>query len=936
MITGYNNIGRIATRNVWSLLAVLALLMASCKDSNDEPVATEEFGNQKYLELPADISAILPEGEATLSLVYENGETPLLVKVNHYVRCGKSVLDFGRRLRTGDYVVASATRSDGDESADETHLGCRMKVESNSNSAYPSTFDIAKSLFGSGTPEDPYLIASANGLKIMRTLFAEGRHQSKDVCFLQIADIDMTRYYNKGFVPICARSAYPFAGSYDGGGHSIYYCAVRTFEGGGTSEMVPATGLFGYAAGATFRNVTMVDPVSEGAGSTGTLVGAVVGIGGFDNTPTMFRNVRVRQQSSTASKVKGSQFVGGIVGGVDANAVLMMSGCVNENLVVDGGSFSGGLVGGGTINSTVMLDSCVNRAAVINGGSRCKGGIIGGVETANISNCVNYGRVDAGPCMGVGGIAGGLGSSVLAAVVNYGEVSGGMGTGGIVGSTVLSRGDGCFNDVVMTSGHNYGSVRGSGNTGGIVGEAQAMLTDCYNRGPVVCSGTFAGGMIGFAPVAAIHSCYNNGPVSAAQCAAGIVGRSAYYVLIGNSNLSSVSSSGGMAAGILALGGSTGMVNFCANYGPIEGTDVSGGIVAKAGESYSLVESDVCSLVENYAKTTWKVLRAFNIPPFKVSDFMVALKKGQKVLKIFNSAIDVLKAVFTPEQLDDLDYWNSLYEKELPARNEELTALMHSDVAYSMPAFDFALGGIEQLPEKVNGNMTDFNNALQDDNDDKLSMAVHDRLADIDQQVAQVEQNREIAIAATSCVLAVAGMVVSGSGAVVTVLACSATVSAVGTFSQRFDNCVEISQCCNFGKVNAGDKGYGIVARLGDHVRLLECLSAGECSGYGISDKSDAPMDDIVAYRTISVGKINQNPYSEDNTLIYNGHFALADNDKNASSSGQSCFTTAEELADRSTYSRYVNPPYDFDENRYWAFLVPAVPAPYNNRYFSFR
>lgn len=74
----------------------------------------------------------------------------------------------------------------------------------------------------------------------------------------------MTRDYNKGFEPIAPKSAYPFEGNYDGGGHSIYYCAVRTLDGKGapTTGVVPATGLFGYVAGATFRNITMVDPVS--------------------------------------------------------------------------------------------------------------------------------------------------------------------------------------------------------------------------------------------------------------------------------------------------------------------------------------------------------------------------------------------------------------------------------------------------------------------------------------------------------------------------------------------------------------------------------------------------------------------------------------------------------------------------------------------------
>lgn len=47
---------------------------------------------------------------------------------------------------------------------------------------------------------------------------------------------------------------------------------------------------------------------------------------------------------------------------------------------------------------------------------------------------------------------------------------------------------------------------------------------------------------------------------------------------------------------------------------------------------------------------------------------------------------------------------------------------------------------------------------------------------------------------------------------------------------------------------------------------------------------------------------------------------------------------AAKLADKSTYTSATSQaePYDFDNNRYWTFLVPALPAPYNNFYHSFR
>lgn len=929
---------------IMGLIATLALLLTACSNENgvDEPTP-EEFGAQQFVELPVDLSSLLPEGQTTLSLVYNNSST-VSVKARHYVRNGKSVIDFGRKLRTGEYVLAAASHSRADNAPEETHVGCRMTVQAANNRISPSTFDKALAMFGSGTPDDPYLIASATGLKVMRRLFADGKHPSKGLCFLQIADIDMTRDYNKGFVPIADKSPYPFEGNYDGGGHSISYCAIRTLDGKSesASDVVPATGLFGYVAGATFRNVVMVDPVSIGAGSTGTLIGAVVGISGVDRTATMLRNVRVRRESSGGSEVYGSDFVGGIVGGVDANAVLMMSGCVNENLPIGNGSdgsFAGGLVGGGTVNAVAVLDSCVNYGSVTAAGTRCTGGIIGGIEAAHITNCLNRGDVTARNGVGTGGIAGGLGASSIAASLNEGTVTGKTGTGGLLGSTVIDRQSGYYNDIVITCGHNYGTVRGTDNTGGVVGEAQAMLDNCYNRGTVIGDQYFAGGIIGFAPVGVIHSCYNNGTINARQCAGGIVGRAAYHILTCDGNTGTVTSSQGLAGGIVALGGSTGMVNYCNNFGKIQGAEAAAGIVAKAGSAYSMTKDDVSSLVITSTKTAVKLLISLKQPPSKISQFFAPLKKVKKVVSIFTTTLDVVRAIATPVQYDDMSHWDRLYASELPARNDELISLMHAEISAAMPG-SFALGGIATLPELVHRNMISFDRALQDGDDDMMSKAIHDQLAAIDEQVANIEEAREIALAVSSCVLAVAGLVtgivVPGPGAAGAVLLLTSTVSIVGTTTQRYTNSVEISQCCNFGAIEAGKDGYGIVARLGDYVRLKDCLSAGAASGYGIADRADDVFADNHVQRTISAGTPNQPSFSNGTTSYVYGNFSLVSDDYVIKGTDDSGLAHAAKLSEKKTYEIVPGAPYDFDTNHYWSFQVPAVPIPANNLYFSFR
>uniref|UniRef100_UPI0025990BF2 GLUG motif-containing protein n=1 Tax=uncultured Parabacteroides sp. TaxID=512312 RepID=UPI0025990BF2 len=680
----------------------------------------------------------------------------------------------------------------------------------------------------------------------------------------------------------------------------------------------------------------MVDPVSIGANSTGTLIGAVLGTSGEKETPTYLNNCRVRRTSATASEVYGINFVGGLVGGVDAQAVLVMHRCVNEGLPVGNrsdGSFVGGLVGGGTVNATAIMDSCVNLTLVSAAGSRCAGGLIGGIETANISNCMNKGNVSAThpSALGTGGIAGGLGTSTLAVVQNEGRISGYEGTGGIVGSTVISKSDGSYNDLIVASAHNYGAVYGTDNSGGIAGEAQAMLTDCYNRASVEATNTFAGGLAGYTPTIVVNNSYNNGSVDAKNFSGGLLGRASYYILTNSSNLAPVTASGGMAAGILALGGTTGMINFCTNYAPVRGTDLTAGIIAHAGETRSFTNSDIASVVISSGKTKFKLMKALKTPPKEMSSMKALFKGAKKVVKIAASTIELIDAIATPPLMQDISMWDELYNQKLDVRNEEMIARMNSEVFSSLPAYYGPLAGSGVLPGLVYDNSQAFTRSLEGDGDDLYADAVHERLGDISEQVAKIEQNREIALAVVGCILAVAGAVVSGGAATASVVICSAAVTTVGNLTERMDNCIEISQCSNFGTISAGKNGYGIIAFQGDHLKLHNCFSAGAASGYGVGDTALDGLDDVKPRRIISIGTINQDPFKSGSAVANQGLFFLVDGSGKSKSGG----CTAEELALKSTYTD-TQSPFDFDDNKTWSFQTPIVPLPYNNLYFGFR
>ena len=116
----------------------------------------------------------------------------------------------------------------------------------------------------------------------------------------------------------------------------------------------------------------------------------------------------------------------------------------------------------------------------------------------------------------VGGIVGVVNSSEISGCYNTGTVSGTGSVGGIVGVVNYSEISGCY---------NTGTVSGTNYVGGIVGEMRSSsnISGCYNTGTV--SGTnYVGGILGDAfDGAEVNNCYNTGTVSGTNNVGGIVG-----------------------------------------------------------------------------------------------------------------------------------------------------------------------------------------------------------------------------------------------------------------------------------------------------------------------------------------------------------------------------------------------------------------------------
>lgn len=221
------------------------------------------------------------------------------------------------------------------------------------------------------------------------------------------------------WTPIGTES-YPFSGTFDGDGHSVYGMYVN-------NPNAERTGFFGYVKG-----------------------GSVI-------------NFNIKK-----SYVCGSMYVGGIIGELYQGSIKNCSNwAMVETSNKSNSKFCGGICGGGA-SSTIR--NCCNYGKII--GKNYDGGIIGNEYDGWIYNCANYGTVTSSGY--AGGIAGyihifGTGDRYYYNCYNYGTINGKY-AGGIVGCSYGESGGSYSNGkVYLRIFVNYGLIEGN-NTAAIVYE----------------------------------------------------------------------------------------------------------------------------------------------------------------------------------------------------------------------------------------------------------------------------------------------------------------------------------------------------------------------------------------------------------------------------------------------------------------------------------
>ena len=313
---------------------------------------------------------------------------------------------------------------------------------------------------------------------------------------------------------LAGASGKPFAGIFDGNGHTISIGTISSAAAG--------TSLFPYANGATFKNLTVTGTITSSASGIAGFVGSAGGSLTFENCKNQVA-------------ITGGGNLGGLVGETyaDTNSKndtfkYTFIDCVNE-ANIEGTTSVGGIVGnvrtgGGSdavnsslIQSKVDLESCRNKGNIT--GKYNVAGIFGREGgNATVKNCANTGNITAYGADGKNGNR------------TSGDDTYAAGIGGLITDNAK---------IDVFASYNKGNVLGWGNkAGGILAAdcsydqsgSTSKIYYCYNTGNVTTGGSspqtfnatdvlrswggMAGGILGGMVNADIQYCYNTGEITA--------------------------------------------------------------------------------------------------------------------------------------------------------------------------------------------------------------------------------------------------------------------------------------------------------------------------------------------------------------------------------------------------------------------------------------
>lgn len=354
---------------------------------------------------------------------------------------------------------------------------------------------------GSGTENDPYLIFYADQLTQVRNFLGKS-----GVYFKLMSDIDLTDWIeenspNQGWQPIGVPAS-KFQGIFDGNNHTISNLNINR-------PSTDGVGLFGYANGATFKNIVIDETTITGNGDVGAVCGnassstfsnckvtatinakgnTVGGIAGAAGGT--FTNNKV---ANTA--INGNDNVGGIVGYTEKSTFTSN----DVSATIEGKNQVGGILG--KSNSGCSLDNNIAKCSIV--GNDNVGGLIGQSlinfreEDLSLNKCAFYGSIKG--FSSVGGIMGDSNLDIenISNCYSVSDIQAtGAGIGGILGSYQPGY-YGYHNECIILNSYHSGNILGGANVGGIAGNAICVLINrCQSIGSVNANSN-VGGVCGY-------------------------------------------------------------------------------------------------------------------------------------------------------------------------------------------------------------------------------------------------------------------------------------------------------------------------------------------------------------------------------------------------------------------------------------------------------
>ena len=465
---------------------------------NDAPTATnlnadEVFDKSVPLDLIDIVVSDIDSATVTATLTYSTTSVGVLSTgtsgvVTSTFNAGTGVWTASGPIADVNVLLSGLTfTSDASSSISSFTLGVNISdgIASTSGTKTFTSNPLIFSGAGSGAPNDPYIITSCTQLQEMKNNLTASYKLSGDI------DCSDTVNWNggKGFEPVGTSTA-PFTGTFDGDSHTISNLTILRADdiyGQGVDDE-QYVGIIGYASNAAISNLHV-----------------------------------------TNSKIKGWEYVGGMVGYAELSIISNVS--FNQGLESDDcnpgycvwaryGLYGGGIVG---YSATSTISNAVVGASV-KGSGNIIGGIVGETHSTNISYATSTARIDGGT--GIGGIVGSANDSTISHVLSTGFIDvrfddGKVGNngGGIIGYASNST----TTDAVAT-----GDVQGNGSLGGVVGYAEySSFTFSTSTGSVssISGGAAIGGFAGTTFTSVFATTSASGLVSGPYQVGGFVGSS---------------------------------------------------------------------------------------------------------------------------------------------------------------------------------------------------------------------------------------------------------------------------------------------------------------------------------------------------------------------------------------------------------------------------